>query len=58
MWQKDRLGYNNRKPLKGDFTMKTKTKKRILTILYIVSFVVIAALVYALLPEGYGWFKY
>ena len=38
--------------------MKAKTKKRILTILYIVSFVVIACLVYALLPEGYGWFKY
>ena len=38
--------------------MKAKTKKRILTILYIVSFIVIAGLVYVLLPEDYGWVKF
>ena len=38
--------------------IKTKTKKRILTILSIVTFIVVACLIYILLPEGYGWFKY
>lgn len=38
--------------------MKTKTKKRVLTILSIVTFIVVAYLIYVLLPEGYGWFKY
>ena len=38
--------------------MKTKNKKRILTILAIVSFIIVVGLIYVLLPEGYGWFKY
>ena len=38
--------------------MKAKTKKRVLTILSIVTFIIVACLIYVLLPEGYGWFKY
>ena len=38
--------------------MKAETKKKILTILSIVSFIIIAILVYILLPENYGWIKY
>lgn len=38
--------------------MKPETKKKILTILSIVSFIIISILVYILLPENYGWIKY
>ena len=37
--------------------MKTKSKKRILTILSIVSFIIVVGLIYVLLPKGYGWIK-
>lgn len=38
--------------------MKHKTKGRVFAILYIVSFIVIAYLLYRSLPDGCGWFKY
>lgn len=38
--------------------MKPETKKRILTILSIVSFIIILGLIYVLISSNYGWFKY
>ena len=38
--------------------MKAETKKKILTILSIVSFIIIVVLDCMLLPENYGWIKY
>ena len=38
--------------------IKVETKRKLYVGIAIVSFVVIISLIWSLLPDGYGWFKY